>query len=299
MFRSDQVASAGEATFDWRSVVTDGDVRIRYGVVGSGPRTILLIHGYPETAIAWRKVVGPLAAAGLRVIAPDIRGAGGSSRPQHGYDKRTLAADCAAVLKDVGVDKPVIVVGHDIGLMIAYAFARRYPDRTERLVVMEAPLPGTAVFDQLWRDGPLWHFHFHQAADVPEMLTGGRERYYLERFWRHLAYDTGAIDLATREAYLADYRAPGGMRAGFEWYRAFQQDAADNREALRMDGKLKMPVLALAGEASAVTKLMEPMIREVAEDVAVSIVPFAGHWIPEENPSGFLKELLTFAGLEV
>ncbi|PDT82215.1 alpha/beta hydrolase [Sinorhizobium sp. BJ1] len=284
----------------WRSVDTGGGVRIRYGVAGDGAATMLLIHGYPETAIAWRKLVGPLTAAGFRVVTPDVRGAGGSSRPLDGYDKLTLAADCAAVLDDADIEGPVIVVGHDIGLMIAYAFARRFPKRTSHLAALDAPLPGTDAFDKAsLDDSRVWHFHFHQARDIPEALTAGRESYYLDRFWHDLAYDAGAIDAATKASYVADFSGPGGMRAGFELYRAFSRDREENRAALARDGKLTMPVLAIAGEASAFAAIIEPMMREVAETVTKAIIPQAGHWIAEENPGALANALIGFARTEV
>ncbi|WP_197420547.1 alpha/beta fold hydrolase [Sphingomonas sp. CCH5-D11] len=281
---------------DWRSADAGDGVRIRYGVAGEGPATMLLIHGYPETAIAWRKVVEPLVDAGFRVVAPDVRGAGGSSRPADGYDKRTLAADCAAVLDDLGIEAPVCVVGHDIGLMIAYAFARRFPERISHLAVLDAPLPGTDAFDTVSLDDErVWHFHFHQAPDVPEALTAGREGYYLERFWHQLAYDAGAIDHATKASYVSDFSGPGGMRAGFALYRAFAQDAEDNRAALKHDGKLTLPVLAVAGEASGFATIIESMMQEVAENVTAVLIPRAGHWIAEENPAALVKALVGFA----
>lgn len=291
----DTATAARHGDMTWRTISPEDGVQIRYGSAGQGQRTMLLIHGYPATAISWRKLVGPLVAAGFRVITPDVRGAGGSSRPMAGYDKLTLAADCAAVLDDAGVEGPVIVVGHDIGLMIAYAFARRYPDRAERLVVMDAPLPGTAVFDDLWRGELLWHFHFHQARDIPEALAAGKERYYLEQFWRYFVFQPSAIDEATKASYVADFSAPGGMRAGFELYRAFGQDAADNRAVLARDGKLSIPVLAMAGEATVLTPVIEPMMREVAEQVAFVAIPNAGHWVAEENPDAVVAALVDFA----
>lgn len=293
---STEASVPGTQRMVWRSADAGDGVRIRYGVWGEGPATMLLIHGYPETAIAWRKMVEPLVAAGFRVVAPDIRGAGGSARPATGYDKWTMAADCAAVLDDLGIDEPVCVVGHDIGMMIAYAFARRFPRRASHLAALDAPLPGTAAFDQVSLDDTrVWHFHFHQAPDVPEALTHGREGYYLERFWHQLAYDAGAIDVVAKASYVADFSGPGGMRAGFELYRAFTQDAADNRAAMERDGRLSLPVLAVAGEASGFAGIMEPMMREVATDVTKVLISRAGHWIAEENPAALADALVRFA----
>lgn len=181
--------------------------------------------------------------------------------------------------------------------MVGYPFARRFGDRCARLVVLDAPLPGTAAFDRVSLDDDrVWHFHFHQAPDIPEALTAGREAYYLERFWHQLAYDPGAIDNETKAAYVADFSGPGAMRAGFALYRAFKQDAAENRAALDRDGKLTIPVLAVVGEISGFAPIIEPMMREVADDVSLTIIPSAGHWIAEENPHALVDALLTFMG---
>lgn len=279
----------------WRSVDVGSGVRIRYGVAGSGHKPVLLIHGYPETAIAWRRVISPLVEQGYKVIAPDVRGAGGSSRPLEGYDKRTMAQDCFLVLQDAGVAEPALIVGHDIGLMIAYAFARKYPESTRGLAVLDAPLPGTLAFDQVALDDRrVWHFHFHQAPDIPEALTAGKEAFYLERFWHDLAYDAGAIDQVTKASYLASFSGPGGMRAGFELYRSFGADIEFNRAQLAADGKMKVPVLALAGESSAFNTVMKPMMEEVADQVSFAIIDKAGHWLAEENPSAVAQALIDF-----
>jgi pimeloyl-ACP methyl ester carboxylesterase len=206
-----------------------------------------------------------------------------------------MAHDCSVVLQDAGVDKPALVVGHDIGLMIAYAFARKYPESTRGLAVLDAPLPGTAAFDQVALDDRrVWHFHFHQAPDIPEALTAGREAFYLERFWHDLAYDAGAIDPVTKAYYIASFSGPGGMRAGFELYRSFAIDAEFNRYELAKYGKTNIPVLALAGESSAFSVIMKPMMEEVAEHVSFASIPLAGHWLAEENPLAVARALIDF-----
>lgn len=279
----------------WQSVDVGDGVRIRYGVAGTGQKPVLLIHGYPETAIAWRRIIGPLVEHGYKVIAPDVRGAGGSSRPLHGYDKSTMAQDCSVVLRDAGVLEPVLIVGHDIGLMIAYAFARKYPESTRALAVLDAPLPGTAAFDQVSLDDRrVWHFHFHQAPDIPEALTAGKEAFYLERFWHDLAYDAGAIDEATKASYISSFSGPGGMRAGFELYRSFAADAEFNRAQIAAHGKTKIPVLALAGQSSAFSTIMKPMMEEVADKVSFAVISNAGHWLAEENPSAVTQAVISF-----
>ena len=229
-------------------------VRLHHVTAGNGPRTVVLLHGYPQTWWEWRHVIPPLAEAGWRVIAPDYRGAGASSKPPDGYDKRTMAADIHHLLRDhLGVAGPVTMVGHDIGMMVAYAFASSFPDSTERLILMEAPLPGTAVYDRMVAtprlgDMPLWHFFFHNAQDsLAEALTAGRERLYLRHFYDRLAFNQDAIGPADLGRYAASFEAAGAMRAGFELYRAFDRDGEDNRTALERDGKLAMPVLAGTG----------------------------------------------------
>lgn len=273
-------------------------VRIHFFVAGpdDGP-VLLLVHGYPEMSIAWRKVAPPLVERGFRLVIPDLRGAGGSSRPMGGYDKRSLARDLVYVLDSLGVDGPVNVIGHDVGAMVAYAFARRFPERTERLAILASPVPGTDTFDAASRDGSkVWHYYFHQAPDLPEALTQGREALYLERYYHDMAVDPYAIDQQTFDTYVRHYSQPGGMRAGFEYYRAFSQDGIDNRQAQAEQGRLKMPVLALAGESSRYAKLLGPMMEEVAHDVRFLPISGAGHWLPEENPSAVAAALIDFVG---
>ena len=221
------------------STVLASGVRLHHVTAGAGPRTIVLLHGYPQTWWSWRHVIGPLSDAGFRVVAPDYRGAGHSSKPPHGYDKRTMAGDIASLLTDgLGVERRVTLVGNDIGMMVAYAFGSEYPDRVERLVLMEAVLPGTAAYDRLVATptlvgAPMWHFFFHNAGDgLPEALTAGRERLYLRHFYDRHAFDPEAIGPADLDRYTDAFATSGAMRAGFEIYRAFDQDAADNRAAL-------------------------------------------------------------------
>lgn len=283
---------------EWDSTEVEPGVRLHFGVAGEGERTVVLVHGYPETAYEWRRVTPRLVRAGLRVVVPDYRGAGGSSKPQGGYDKHTMAGDLHALLYGhLGLTEPVTMVGHDIGMMVAYAFARRFPDETERLVVMEAPLPGTDAYEAALGDTDrLWHFQFHRAPDVPELLTAGREQLYLERFYQDFAYDTDAIGPDAVGRYVRAFSRPGGMRAGFELYRAFPEDDAHNRAQVEQDGKLRLPVLALAGVTSAFAPFTETMMREVAKDVTFRTVERSNHWIPEENAEGLVREILGFIG---
>lgn len=267
-------------------------LRLHSAIAGSGNRTIVLIHGFPQTWWEWRHVIPLLAQNGVRVIAPDYRGAGNSSRPVSGYDKRTMASDIYRLLREhLRVEGPLVLVGHDIGLMVSYAFAQEYRDEVSHLVIIDAPLPGTEVFERLKSDPRLWHFAFHGARDVAEMLVSGRERQYLQTFFHSRCFNPAALDL---ETFVSAYSAPGAMRAGFELYRAFEQDAADNREFLRRNGKLKIPVLAIGGTISNSGPLLEEMMFEVAEQVTAARIPDTGHWVPEENSKALTQTLLDF-----
>jgi pimeloyl-ACP methyl ester carboxylesterase len=272
-------------------------VRLHYVTAGEGDRTAVLLHGFPQTCRAWHGFIPLLTAAGFRVIAPDYRGAGNSSRPLGGYDKQTMAQDIRRLLRDgLRIAGPLVMIGHDIGLMVAYAYAAQYRSEVSHLVVMDAPLPGTAVFDRLRADPRVWHFAFHGVRDVPEMLVAGRQRPYLQAFSQPRFFDPSAIDDSELDIYASAYAAPGAMRAGFELYRAFDRDSEDNRANLKRDGKLTIPVLAVGGAISTTGPLMGEMMREVAENVSEYRVPRTGHWIAEENPDALMERRGAFLG---
>jgi pimeloyl-ACP methyl ester carboxylesterase len=249
-------------------------VTLHFVTSGSGDSTVVLPHGFPQTWREWRHIVPDLVSAGYRVVAPDYRAAGHSSRPLCGYDKRAMAGD--------------------IRLMVAYAYAQAFREEVTHLVVLDAPLPGTKVFDRLRADLRVWQFAFHGARDAPEMLVVGRERPYLQAFFDARMFDPSAIDDAELDCYASAYSAPGAMRAGFELYRAFDHDSEDNRTALIEKGKLSVPVLAVGGEESTTGPLMAEMMREVANNTTELRIPRTAHWIVEENPADFLEGLGAF-----
>ncbi len=270
-------------------------LRLHHVTAGEGPATVVLLHGFPQTWWEWRHVIPPLVEAGVRVVAPDYRGAGHSWRPPGGYDKLTMARDVHRLVREhLRIEEPLTIVGHDLGLMVAYAYAQEFRDGVERLAVIDAPLPGTAVFDRLRSDPRVWHFAFHGARDVAEMLVAGRERQYLQAFFDARVFDPSAITDEDLDHYVRAYSAPGAMRAGFEAYRAFDRDAADNRAALARRGRLTVPVLAVGGMTSTTGELMEAMMHEVADDVRGVRIPGTAHWIPEENPAALAAALLEF-----
>lgn len=255
-----------------------GGVRLHFRSGGAG-FPVVLLHGFAETSHMWDPVLPQLAAAHT-VIVPDLRGAGESSKPDAGYDKTTMAQDIHALLASLGIDRATIV-GHDIGLMVAYAYAAQYPAQTERLVLMDAFLPGIGNWKDMWLMRDLWHFHFY--GEVPLALVAGRERIYLEHFWNDFAADPHhSVPEPDRERYAAAYAQPGAMRAGFEWFRNFERDAADF--AGMAQHRLRMPVRVIAGERSGGSFLIE-QVRLVASDVDGAVIPGAGHWLLEEAPA--------------
>jgi pimeloyl-ACP methyl ester carboxylesterase len=263
------------------------DVRLHFHIGGTGSPVVLL-HGFAETSHMWNPVLPQLAAAHT-VIVPDLRGAGASSRTDDGYDKKTMAQDIHALLGSLGVGKATIV-GHDIGLMVAYAYAAQYPDETERVVLMDAFLPGIGNWKAMWLMRDLWHFHFY--GEVPLALVAGRERIYLEHFWNDFAADPHhSVPEADRQRYAAAYAQPGAMRAGFEWFRNFERDAADF--ARMAQHRLRMPVRVIAGEKSGGSFLIE-QVRLVADDVDGTVIPGTGHWLLEEAPDLVVPILLQY-----
>ena len=264
-------------TFQSQIVHSPAGADIFVRSAGHGP-AVVLIHGYAETSDSWAPLAAELEKT-YAVIVPDLRGIGSSSRPAGGYDKKTQAADIRAVVTTLGFDSACIV-SHDIGIMVAYAYAALYPDKVERLVVMDAPLPGIAPWDDLIKDHRLWHFSFWGTDE--ERLVQGRERIYLDRIWDDFSASPTQPDEATRKFYAAQYAKPGAMRAGFAHFKAFSQDVQDNQVFQRT--KLTMPVLAVGGEKSfGATQAV--VMRNVAVNVREAIVPNSGHWLMEENPA--------------
>jgi pimeloyl-ACP methyl ester carboxylesterase/quercetin dioxygenase-like cupin family protein len=250
------------------------EIFVRYG--GTGP-VVILIHGYAENSDSW----GPLALDLMKdhtVVVPDLRGIGRSSKPDGGYDKKTQARDIRAVITALGFDKTA-VVAHDIGNMVAYAYAATYPDKVERLVVMDAPIPGIDPWTEILQNPGVWHFNFH-GPDA-ERLVAGRERIYFDRIWNDFTADPGKPDEATREFFTSTYAVPGGMRAGFAQFTAFAQDAKDNK--VFEQTILTMPVLAVGGEKS-FGPLQAVIMRHVAANVQEAVVLGSGHWLLEEKP---------------
>lgn len=272
--------------FTEKTAMVDG-VSINYKIGGRGPAVVLL-HGYAQTSHMWTPLL-PLLATTHTVIAPDLRGAGASQRPTGGYDKKTMAKDIHGLVRQLGHDK-VQMVGHDIGLMVAYAYAAQFPNEVGKVVLMDAFLPGVGEWKDVWLMRDLWHFHFY--GETPLALVAGRERIYFEHFWNDFAADrTKSVSEADRQLYVAAYARDGGMRAGFEYFRNLEQDAKDF--AAFAATKLAMPFLVLTGEKASGTFLID-QAKMVASNVTGVIVKGSGHWLIDEAPDQVIPALGAF-----
>jgi pimeloyl-ACP methyl ester carboxylesterase len=264
-----------------------GGVKLHYLKAGQGPAVILL-HGYTQTSRMWRPIM-PLLAEKFTVVAPDLPGIGDSEIPKTGLDMKLAAISIHGLAKSLGIEK-ARVVGHDIGLMVAYAYAAQFPGETEKLAVMDAFLPGVAGWEDVYNNPGIWHFRFN--GPTPEALVRGRERTYFDYFWNDFAaVKNHSLPEADRIAYTAAYARPGRMHAGWEYFVSFQQAAKDFAELSKT--KLTMPVLAIGGEKANGTVLGEQM-KLVATNATMVVLKDCGHWVLEEKPKETTEALVKF-----
>jgi pimeloyl-ACP methyl ester carboxylesterase len=281
-------AHAAPATnaIESRTAEADG-VKLHYLVSGRGP-SVILLHGYAETSRMWRPLI-PRLAEKFTVIAPDLPGIGDSEIPRDGSDMKSAAVRIHALARSLGVAR-ARVVGHDIGLMVAYAYAALFPAEVEKLVLMDAFLPGVAGWEAIYNNPGLWHFRFN--GPTPEALVKGRERTYFEYYWNDFAADkTHSIPEGDRVAYRAAYARPGRMRAGWAYFISFPKTAKDFEELSRT--KLAMPVLSIGGAKANGTALGE-QAKLVAADATIVVLENTGHWLMEENPQETMDALAKF-----
>ena len=279
-------AAAQTVRIDSRFTDLNG-IRMHYLAAGKG-EPVILLHGYAQTSHMWRPLMKELAKTHL-VIAPDLRGFGDTTKAAAGYDKKSMAQDVHALAQSLGIKKAG-VAGHDIGLMVAYAYAAQYPAEVERIALLDAFIPGVGDTTNLFLLRDLWHFHFY--GKTPLALVRGRERIYFEHFWNDFAADgTKSVSESDRRFYAKKYAQPGAMKAGMEVFRAFDQDAKDNAVFART--KLTMPMLVLGGEKSGGDFLISQG-RMVATNVEGVIVTGSGHWLVDEAPGQVIPKLVAF-----
>jgi pimeloyl-ACP methyl ester carboxylesterase len=265
-------------------------VRVHYLKAGTGKRPLVLLHGFGDTSRMWIPLFEEFGRD-FTVIAPDLRGLGDSSRPASGYDKKTAAVDVHELVKSLGYER-IDLVGHDIGLMVAYAYAAQFPSEVEKLALLEAPIPGVGdVWEKIYNDPRLWHFHFVDSQMSLDLVKG-RERIFLSHFWDEMSANPKAFSEDDRQTYAKAYAQEGAMRAAFEYFKAFdRQDAEDNRKFAAR--KLPMPVFVITGDKS-MGDVLEVQAKMVADNVTAVKLNDTGHWLMEERPSETKAALMKF-----
>jgi pimeloyl-ACP methyl ester carboxylesterase len=268
-------------------------VRIHYVTAGRGP-VVVLLHGYPETWYDWRLVIPKLAAT-YTIIAPDMRGLGDSSRPSDGdYTKKAVADDIYQLVAKLGY-KQVNIVGQDMGGPVAIAYAAAHPKAVKKVVFIESGIPGEGLESAMdTAHGGSWHFGFFATPEIPEMLIHGREKEFYTAWAYHGAFvrHKEVFTPVVIDEYLRHYAAPGGLTAGFGYYRAFAQDAKENA-ATFATMKLSMPVLAVGADHS-FGEFSAKNARNVAINVEAVMIEDCGHFVNEEKPDELAKVILDF-----
>lgn len=270
-------------------------VRLHY-VIGGNPQgeTLVLLAGFPQSWFAWRQVMARLAST-YRIIAPDLPGQGDSDRPETGYDTRSLATKVHGLLSALNISR-YYLAAHDVGAWVAWPYAALYGDEVKRLALLDAGIPGITLPDALpvspdvaWKT---WHFAFHVIPDLPEALIAGHERVYLEWFLKRKTACPDVFSETDMDEYLRILMNNGGLRAGLAYYRSAALSAQQNRE-LQANGKLSMPILAISADQGSIPDMAAPL-RPFAENVSGVVVPYCGHFLPEEQPEAIARELSDF-----
>lgn len=273
------------------------DIQVSGGsvhVIEAGPATappVLLLHGWPQSASAWAPLMAA-GSAGARLIAVDLPGIGGSASCRTDGSKAAVAAVIHEVIDAMGLTG-VTLVGQDVGGMVVFAYLLRFSEIASA-AIMDVVIPGLDPWEEVLRNPYLWHFAFHSIAGLPEALVEGRERRYFDFFYDQLATRPAAITEAARNEYAAAYRAPGGLSAGFDWYRAFPRDAEENA---RPHAPVSTPVLCLRGdgERGDIQRYATGLRAAGLANVSTAVIADAGHFTQEEQPERTWTALADFA----
>jgi pimeloyl-ACP methyl ester carboxylesterase len=248
---------------------------------GTGP-AIILLHGFPQDWYEFHQVM-PRLATTFMVIAADLRGIGGSKATPGGYEAANLAEDIHQLAQQLKLER-VYLVGHDLGGIVAYAFARLYPEETRGVMILDVPLPGLEPWEEVKADPLLWHINFHQTPDLPEQLIAGRQEVYFRHFWSLGTVNGDGISDDDAAHYASAYAAPEQLRAGFEMYRALpanEQFNAAQRSAI------EVPLVLAGGDQG-----FGPLLPDIAEalqthgctNVTVELIENSGHYVADEQP---------------
>ena len=270
-----------------------GDQTVRYLAAGIGDKAIVLLHGWPQSADEFKAII-PDLAEDYRVYAPDLSGIGGSTAPNQRWDKASLAADVKAFADHLGLEDPLIV-GHDIGGMVAYAYARQYPDELSGVAILDVPIPGLDPADAIAASSHAWHYDFHNQVGLAEKLVQGRQVEYFSYFINKVTANPEAISTDEIEVYAKAYETPESLRAGFEFYRAFDDDAAFFQA---QNSQFTVPVLVVGAEFStggALPIMEQSFAKQGATDITTVLVEGSGHWLAEEQSVATVQVIEDFA----
>ena len=249
---------------------------------GTGP-AIILVHGFPQDWHAYHKIM-PRLARTFTVIAIDMRGVGRSTGPAARFDATDVAADIRQLVQALKLER-VYVAGHDNGGMIAYTFARRYPDAVRGVMILDSPLPGIDPWNELKADPGLWHFGFHQTPDLPERLLAGRQFVYFREFFARLAFNRNAISDADVAHYARAYASERQLRAGLEFYRS-AYPASEKFNATERS-TIDVPFVLAGGDHAMgmlFPRMADAMRDHGCRNVTVEVIKDSGHWVVDEQP---------------
>lgn len=260
--------------------------RLHYVIGGKG-EPLVLVHGFGQNWYMWNRLL-PELSKHFTVIAPDLRGVGESDKPETGYDKKNMAKDIHELVAKLGYKK-INLAGHDIGLMVAYAYAAQYQDEVKKLALMDALLPG---IEPVWSQvsASAWWFGFFTWPASGDIVKG-KEGEFLTNFWPMVGHAKDPFTAAETKEFIRAYSTKGATNGSFKWFAAFSQDGKDNTEFMKT--KLKMPLLAMGGEHFAAAFLKDHS-KLVADNVSESKIAGSGHWIVQENTAQVQKDLLAF-----
>ncbi|MDR6845735.1 alpha/beta hydrolase [Flavobacterium granuli] len=284
--QSQNVKAANPPANFKHAIANVNGVNIHYVIGGKG-EPLVLVHGFGQNWYMWNRLL-PELSKHFTVIAPDLRGVGESDKPADGYDKKTMATDIHELVKKLGYDK-INLAGHDIGLMVAYAYAAQYPNEVKKLALMDALLPG---IEPVWSQvsASAWWFGFFGWSASGDIVAG-KEKEFLTNFWPVVAFAKDSFTKEETTEFIRAYSVKGATTGSFHWFGAFKQDGKDNVELMKQ--KLNMPVLTMGGQYFAAAFLKDHT-KLVANDVSETNIPNSGHWLVQENTSAVQKGLLDF-----
>jgi pimeloyl-ACP methyl ester carboxylesterase len=272
-----------------RTITTNGTT-LNIASSGEGP-AILLMHGFPHTWRVWSPIIAEFAAR-HRVIAPDLRGLGGSDRASGGYDARNISRDMVGVLEAFG-EKSAVVIGLDAGASPAFLLGLEHPELVDGLVLVESTIGRLPGADDFFQAGPPWWFGFHAVPGLAEAVLAGNEEAYIDFFLREGTADGKGIDADIRDAFVAAYRSPDSLRCAFEYYRAMPASAEQITEAVR-HRRLTVPTLTIGGKV--VGDATGRQLHPIADDLTSRLIPTCGHIVPLDAPAELIALLMPFLG---